>query len=100
MVEAEKTYPCMEVTQVKVYPFRECASIGSLLGLANIVLNDQFLVRGLRIMDGENGIYVGYPNYPFYKGEAIHTICSPATRALREEIENKVIKKYYEEIKG
>ena len=68
--------------------------MGHLLGLATIVLNDQFQVRGLRIMDGENGLYVDYPNDPFYKGEGCRSVCCPVTRQLREHIENCVLEKY------
>lgn len=67
-------------------------------GLATVVLNDQFLVRGIRIMDGENGLFVNYPSDPFYKGEDFRTICSPITRQLREHIENCVIEKYQKEV--
>ena len=68
--------------------------MGHLMGLASVVLNDQFQIRGLRIMDGENGLYVGYPNDPFYKGEDFRSVCCPLTRQLREHIENCVLEKY------
>lgn len=87
-------FDCLAVTQVQVFPFKEGPSMGHLLGLASIVLNDQLLVRGLRIMDGDNGIYVGYPNDPFYKGEDVRSVCFPMTRQLREHIENCVLEKY------
>lgn len=68
--------------------------MGHIKGLATVVLNDQMLIRGLRVMDGENGMFVGYPNDPFYKGEEFRTICSPVTRQLREHIENCVLERY------
>jgi stage V sporulation protein G len=88
------SFDCLAVTQVQVYPFQQGPSMGHLLGLATIVLNDQFQVRGLRIMDGEHGLYVGYPNDPFYKGEDFRSVCCPMTRQLREHIENCVLEKY------
>ena len=92
--ETSSAFDCLAVTQVKVYPFKETPSMGKLLGMASIVLNDQLLVRHLRIMEGENGLYVAYPNDPFYKGEDIHSVCFPMTRQLREHIENCVLEKY------
>ena len=92
--EISSAFDCLAVTQVKVYPFKETPSMGKLLGMASIVLNDQLLVRHLRIMEGENGLFVGYPNDPFYKGEDIHSVCFPMTRQLREHIENCVLEKY------
>lgn len=91
---SENCFDCLAVTNVQVFPFKEGPSLGNMKGLASIVLNDQFLIRGLRIMDGENGLYVGYPNDPFYKGEDFRCITQPITRQLREHIENCVLEKY------
>ena len=92
--EISSAFDCLAVTQVKVYPFKETPSMGKMLGMASIVLNDQLQVRGLRIMEGENGLFVGYPNEPFYKGEDFRSVCFPMTRQLREHIENCVLEKY------
>lgn len=68
--------------------------MGRMKGLATVVLNDQLHIRGLRIMEGENGLFVGYPVDPFYKGEDFRTVVQPMTRPLREHIENCVLEKY------
>lgn len=87
-------FDCLAVTNCQVFPFQETPNMGHIKGLAQIVLNDQFVLRGLRIMDGENGLYVGYPNDPFYKGEDFRSVCNPLTKQLREHIENCVLEKY------
>ena len=92
--EISSAFDCLAVTSVQVYPFKEGPFTGKMLAMASIVLNDQLQVRGLRIMEGENGLFVGYPNDPFYKGEDIHSVCFPMTRQLREHIENCVLEKY------
>ena len=92
--EHTTAFDCLAVTQVQVYPFKEGPSMGHIVGMASVILNDQFQIRGLRIMEGENGLFVGYPNDPFYKGEDIHSLYFPMTRQLREHIENCVLEKY------
>ena len=92
--EISSAFDCLAVTQVQVYPFEEGPFTGKMLAMASIVLNDQLQVRGLRIMEGENGLFVGYPNEPFYKGEDFRSVCFPMTRQLREHIENCVLEKY------
>ena len=84
----------LKVTQVKVFPFKEGPSMGHLKALATVVLNDQLNLRGLRVMDGKNGLFVGYPVDPFYKGEEYRSIFFPITQELREEIETAVLKEY------
>ena len=92
--KAENGFECLSVTSVQVYPFRDGARCGNILGLATVVLNDQLVIRGLRIMGGENGMFVAYPVDPFYKGEDLRSTVFPMTRALREHIENCVLEKY------
>lgn len=87
-------FDCLAVTNVQVYPFKEGANLGKTKALASVVLNDQMQVRGLRVVDGVNGLFVGYPNDPFYKGEDFRSICFPITRQLREHIENCVLERY------
>ncbi len=91
---ASGAFDCLAVTSVQVYPFREGPSMGHIKGLASIVLNDQFLIRGLRITEGENGMFVSYPIDPFFKGEDFRNVCFPMARNLREHIENCVLEKY------
>lgn len=88
------TFDCIAVTQVQVFPFKDGVNLGHLKGLAQVVLNDQLVIRGLRIMDGLNGLFVSYPVDPFYKGDDFRTIVNPITRMLREHIENCVLEKY------
>ena len=94
--EKSDAFECLSVTQVQVYPFKEGPSLGHFKGLAIVVLNDQLVVRRLRIMDGEDGLFVGYPPDPFFKGEASRYLVSPITRTLKEHIENCVLEKYRE----
>lgn len=90
----DSDFDVLAVTDVQVFPFKEGPSMGHIKGLANIVLNDQLQIRGLRVMEGENGLYVGFPNDPFYRGEELRSVVAPVTRQLREHIENCILEKY------
>lgn len=89
-------FDCLAVTTCQVFPFKESPTLGHIKGLAQVVLNDQFMIRGIRIMDGEKGLYVGYPNVPFFKGEECRYVVCPISKQLREHIEKVVIDKYKE----
>ena len=91
-------FDVLTVTNVQVWPFKEGVNMGHLRGMAQIVLNDQLVIRALRVMEGVNGLYVAYPIDAFYKGEDFRNICNPITRALREHIENVVLEKYQQAI--
>ena len=85
----------MRVTACQIYPFKDGPK-GTVRGFANIVLNDALQLRSLRIMNSENGLYVGYPTDPFYRGDEFRTLCCPITKAMRETIDNAVLSKYHE----
>lgn len=93
----EQKFDCLAVTDVQVFPFREGPSLGRMKAIAQVVLNDQLVIRGLRVMDGENGLFVGYPVDPFFKGEEMRYV-SPNTRQLKEHIECCVLEKYQQTI--
>lgn len=95
----DSPFDVLAVTNVQVFPFKEGPNMGHIKGLANIVLNDQLQIRGLRIMEGENGLYAGFPNDPFYRGEELRSVVAPITRQLREHIENCILEKYQEATK-
>lgn len=90
----EHTFDCLAVTRVQVCPLKDDCNLGVTKAIANIVLNDQLSIRGLRVNDGVNGLFVSFPLDPFFKGEDFRSICFPLTRQLREHIENVVIEKY------
>lgn len=92
-----KTYEPLEVTNVQVFPNKKGSGLGYTKALAIIVLNDQFVVRGLRIVEGENGLFVGYAHDPLCNDD-FRSICNPLTRQLREHIEDVVLAKYQEAI--
>ena len=92
--ENTPAFDCLAVTNVQVFPFKEGPSLGHMKALATVILNDQIQLRGLRVMEGENGMFVGYPLDTFYKGEDYRTIIVPITRQLQEHIENCVLEKY------
>lgn len=91
-------FDCLVVTNVRVFPFKEGVNMGHIKALAKVVLNDQMQLTGLRVVDGENGLFVGYPNDPFYKGDEYRSIFFPITKECREHIENCILEKYQEMI--
>lgn len=90
----DSNFDVLAVTSVQVFPFKDGVGSGHMKGMANVVLNDQLQIRGLRVMEGENGLFVGYPSDPFYEGEDFRAVVCPITRQLREHIENCVLEKY------
>lgn len=92
-MKTSPAFDCLAVTSVQVFPLQD-SPMTTVKAIATIVLNDQFVVRGLRVMNGINGLFVSYPIDQFLKGEDFRSLCYPITRQLREHIENCVLEKY------
>ena len=93
--EESQAFDCLAVTACEVFPFEEFAGTGKIKAMASVTLNDQLVVRGLRVMESSvTGLYVGFPSDPFFKGEEFRHVVCPVTRQLKEHIENCVLEKY------
>jgi len=89
--EKSNYFDCLAVTQVQVFPFTKPE--GHTVGIATVVLNDQLILRDLKIVDGVNGLFVAYPHVNS-KDDDLRSMFFPITRQLREHIENCVLEKY------
>lgn len=88
-------FDCLVVSNVQVFPFMDGLNYGHVKAYAQIVLNDQIIIRGLRVMESDFGLFVSYPVDPFFGGDEFRSVCFPITRQLREHIENVVLEKYH-----
>ncbi len=70
----------------------------SLKGYASISIDDEFVVKGLTIREGENGKFVCMPSIKI--GNEYRDVAFPVTSKAREKITNAVLQTYEQEIKN
>jgi stage V sporulation protein G len=80
----------MNITAVKIYPLKDSKT----LALASITIDSDFVVSGLKVLDGQNGVWVAMPNRKDSKNE-YHDIAFPISKEARSTIQKVVIDKYY-----
>lgn len=94
-------FDCICVTDVRISPIKQIEGLTHTKALAEIVFNDQLLIRGIRVVEGENGLYISYP-FPFHPttGEdgLPRSIVFPITKVLRDHVEAVVLEKYHDTI--
>jgi len=79
----------MKITEVKIYPANE----GKLKGYATIVIDGCFIVRDLKIIKGEKGLFVSMPSRRKKDG-TFKDIAHPLNAETRQELENRIIEEY------
>ena len=73
----------IKVTEVRIFKVEKR---GALLGYANIVLNDSFIIRGIRILENQRiGRFVAMPSRRL-NGEkrAYRDLCHPLNQEVRD----------------
>lgn len=64
----------------------------SIRGTASVNINGAFAVRGVKIIEGTNGLFVSMPS--FKTGDDYKDICFPVTPECRKQLNDAVINAY------
>ena len=79
----------MEITEVKVYPANE----GKLKAYATMVFDNCFIVRDMKIIKSDKGLFVSMPSRRKKDG-SFKDIVHPLNAETRKTIEERVILEY------
>jgi stage V sporulation protein G len=80
----------MEITEAKVYPSKES---GRLKAYATIVFDNSFIIRDLKVIEGDKGLFVSMPSRRRKDG-TFRDIVHPLNSEMRKNIEETVILEY------
>lgn len=80
----------MEITEVKVYPVKET---GRLKAYATIVFDSCFIIRDLKVIEGDRGYFVSMPSRRRKDG-SFRDIVHPLESETRKKIEDRIIEEY------
>ncbi|MEK6774654.1 MAG: septation regulator SpoVG [Bdellovibrionota bacterium] len=85
----------MKVTEVKVFPVNE----DRLKAYVSITIDDCFVVRDLKVIQGPNGLFVAMPSKKRKDGQ-FRDIAHPLNKETRTEIEDLVFEAYTKELQS
>lgn len=80
----------MEITDVRL---RLVHTDGRMRAIASITLDKEFVVHDIRVIDGNNGLFVAMPSKRTPDGE-FRDIAHPITPGTREKIQAAVLAEY------
>lgn len=79
----------MEVTRVTLRP----VSMNKVCAIASIVLDDQFVIHDLRVVNGEKGLFVAMPSRKLPNGD-FRDICHPINADARQNLQDAVLAQF------
>jgi len=79
----------MDVTKVTLRP----VAMNKVCAIASIVIDDEFVVHDLRVVNGEKGVFVAMPSRKLPTGE-FRDICHPINSDTRQMIQERVLAEF------
>jgi len=81
----------MEITSVNVRPIEKDGS--RMKGIASVLLDDCFAVRDIRVIEGDNGLFIAMPSRKTSTG-GYKDIAHPINPETRKSFEDAILKEY------
>jgi stage V sporulation protein G len=79
----------MEVTKVTLRP----VSMNKVCAIASVVLDEQFVIHDLRVVNGEKGLFVAMPSRKLPNGD-FRDICHPINAEARQQLQDAVLAQF------
>jgi stage V sporulation protein G len=86
----EKVVTEVQITDVRL---RRVNTEGRMKAIASITIDNEFVVHDIRVIDGNNGMFVAMPSKRTPDGE-FRDIAHPISSATREKIQSAVLAEY------
>jgi stage V sporulation protein G len=83
----------MNITDVRV---KKVGNEGKLKAYVSITFDDSFVVHNLKVINGQNGIFVAMPSRKTTSGE-FKDVAHPINSAFREVLQKAVLEAYNQE---
>lgn len=79
----------MDITKVTLRP----VAMNKVCAIASVVIDDQFVVHDLRVVNGDKGLFVAMPSRKLPNGE-FRDICHPINTDARNKIQQAVLDQF------
>ena len=84
----------MNITDVRV---RKVDVEGKMRAIVSITLDNEFVVHDIKVIEGENGLFIAMPSKKGNDGE-YRDIAHPINSATREKIQQLILEAYQQEL--
>ena len=82
----------MQITDVRV---RKVTKEGKMRAVVSITIDDVFVVHDIKVIEGENGLFIAMPSRKASDGE-YRDIAHPINSETRDKIQSLILEKYQE----
>ena len=80
----------MQITDIRI---RKIAKEGKMKAVVSITIDDEFVVHDIKIIEGQNGLFIAMPSRKTPDGE-FKDIAHPINTETRERIQSAILEAY------
>jgi stage V sporulation protein G len=80
----------MDITDIRI---RKVSADGKLKAYVTVTFDDSFVVHNVKIIEGENGVFIAMPSRKTKSGE-YKDVAHPINTAFRTELQDKILEAY------
>jgi len=80
----------MNITDVRI---RKVTDDGKMKAIVSITFDDEFVVHDIKIIDGQNGLFIAMPSRKMYEGD-FRDIAHPILSETRNKIKDAIFAEY------
>ena len=80
----------MKITDVRI---RKVQEEGKMKAIVSVTFDDEFVVHDIKIIDGQNGLFVAMPSRKMPDGE-FRDIAHPINAETRQKIQDAIFEEY------
>ncbi len=81
----------MKISDIKINRIDKDNS--RLKAIAVITFDNVFVVRDIRVIDGDNGIFIAMPSFQLANGN-FRDLCHPISREFQDELQEAIVEEY------
>ncbi len=90
---SESKFKALEITEIGI-THNTKRNRSTFLGFARIILNDQLVLDGIKILKGKFGLFIEFPSNFNKKEGRNYSICFPVTKNLHATISDQILAEY------
>lgn len=87
----------ISISDVRVYLFNGEKS--SLKAFASITIDDELVIKGLRVIEGNNGLFIAFPSTYSEKDDEYYDNVFPIKKETRDYITEQILAAYEDTLK-
>ena len=80
----------MQITDVRV---RKVSKEGKMKAVVSITIDDEFVVHDIKVIDGQNGLFIAMPSRKIGNGE-FRDVAHPLSSETRNKIRDAIFEEY------